>query len=978
MSAGAPWSVKGIDPKAREIAKDLARRSGMTLGEWLNQMILEDPEEDAPQTPVARRSPADITVERRLRLRRVDDAAAEAGMDRVSRALEALTDRIEVAERRSTQAIGGVDQAVAGFIHRLETAEIGHKSAAHKIDHLAADLRAEQGRMIDRLRRVEEEAAGPRSVEALRALEGAMGKLAGQFYESDARTRETALAAREDVATIARRVEALEAQPGAAAVVDDLVARIADRLEDAEARTSDAIRALEGSFSHLDERLGTAEARLGAERDQRFETLASELSKRVESARGELLRHFDEAADGRFDRIERAIGDLTGHVEVAEKRSAEAIEHMGREVVRIARNLDTRMTGVEHASARGVAETRGELGRIAEVVEHRFRRNEDGHAQALERLGQEIGKISEKMSERIASAERRAAMVADEVGDRLAQTADRLETRWGEASAELSDRIRASEERTAKLLDEAREKIDRTLARAERPEPVAEVAEAPVAPAFAPLPEPAFAPPPAPAPALVPAQAAAAAPAPIADWLADETYAEETSAVLESLFDQPAPVFGHRHAESTSGAPAQARDADPYDADHGLDTDSRDAAFEDAFSGDTEFLSEAEFAAREPLSTREAIEAARAAARQSARPRDEERGGFGFSIGGLKLGSKTRLNERIARESKRESSMVKTAALSSAFAVTLTSAVVGYKLILAEPTRGPTPTKKPSTGPLKIVEPDTTPIAAAALTTQSAPTGQIANPTAPADADDADAEMADVAAPPPHRTAPAPKPAPTRTPPTPTLADTAMAASTTRPAPAAPTAVKARDDTRLGDIYQEAVRKLASGETGGVTLLTKAAALGYAPAEFHLGKLYESGDSGVAKDPALARQWTERAAAGGERRAMHNLALFYFDGVGGPKDLIQAAAWFHKAADLGLVDSQYNLGRLYEQGFGVQRDPIQAYRWYLIAAKAGDQESRAAAEQLKSSLPLQDLKEAERSAADFHPGRDDATRLAGR
>ena len=41
MSANAPWSVKGIDAKAREVAKDLARRSGMTLGEWLNQMILQ-------------------------------------------------------------------------------------------------------------------------------------------------------------------------------------------------------------------------------------------------------------------------------------------------------------------------------------------------------------------------------------------------------------------------------------------------------------------------------------------------------------------------------------------------------------------------------------------------------------------------------------------------------------------------------------------------------------------------------------------------------------------------------------------------------------------------------------------------------------------------------------------------------------------------------------------------------------------------
>ncbi|MFN7238166.1 MAG: hypothetical protein ACK5VL_10705, partial [Brevundimonas sp.] len=45
MSAAAPWSVKGIDPKAREIAKDLARRSGLTLGEWLNTMILDEDED---------------------------------------------------------------------------------------------------------------------------------------------------------------------------------------------------------------------------------------------------------------------------------------------------------------------------------------------------------------------------------------------------------------------------------------------------------------------------------------------------------------------------------------------------------------------------------------------------------------------------------------------------------------------------------------------------------------------------------------------------------------------------------------------------------------------------------------------------------------------------------------------------------------------------------------------------------------------
>lgn len=35
----SPWSVKGVDPEAREAAKIAARRSGQTLGAWLTQTI---------------------------------------------------------------------------------------------------------------------------------------------------------------------------------------------------------------------------------------------------------------------------------------------------------------------------------------------------------------------------------------------------------------------------------------------------------------------------------------------------------------------------------------------------------------------------------------------------------------------------------------------------------------------------------------------------------------------------------------------------------------------------------------------------------------------------------------------------------------------------------------------------------------------------------------------------------------------------
>jgi localization factor PodJL len=44
MKPGIPWSVKGIEPEARAAAKQAARRAGITLGEWLNSVILDQSE----------------------------------------------------------------------------------------------------------------------------------------------------------------------------------------------------------------------------------------------------------------------------------------------------------------------------------------------------------------------------------------------------------------------------------------------------------------------------------------------------------------------------------------------------------------------------------------------------------------------------------------------------------------------------------------------------------------------------------------------------------------------------------------------------------------------------------------------------------------------------------------------------------------------------------------------------------------------
>ena len=46
MKSGGPWNLRGLRPETREAARDAARRSGMSVGEWLNNVIQQDEDDD--------------------------------------------------------------------------------------------------------------------------------------------------------------------------------------------------------------------------------------------------------------------------------------------------------------------------------------------------------------------------------------------------------------------------------------------------------------------------------------------------------------------------------------------------------------------------------------------------------------------------------------------------------------------------------------------------------------------------------------------------------------------------------------------------------------------------------------------------------------------------------------------------------------------------------------------------------------------
>jgi len=928
MTAAAPWSVKGIDPKAREVAKDLARRSGMTLGEWLNRMIIEGEGFDAasleafgePSRPSLavnndRANPSYYETARGgapSRIEAREHPADEVG--RVAVALDRLTDRIEAAEKRSAQAISGIDESVRGALQRLVAAEREQVAVAARFEGVADEIKTEQTRAAERLRRIEAEAAGPRSAEALRALEGALGKVAGHLYEGEARTRET-------IAHLEHRLDAQAGVGDPSALVEEVVARLGQRLEAAEARTSEALQALNTSFSALDGRLRTVESSNPGEGVQkRLDDLAGSLTQRMEAARLEMAAKLRESADGRFDRMEHKLGEMTAHVQAAEQRSAQAIERMGREVVGMADALNRR---VQTSEARNTAA----IEQVAASIDQKLNRADSVQAQALEKLGAEIARITEKLAERISNAERRNALAIDDVGDQVTRVTDRLNQRHERTSQELVDRIRQSEERTARLLEEAREKIDTRLAEAQRraaEQAIAAAAPPPARPAPSPfddgerfsfggeaVPEDVFHQP----AAFIPPHAPASTPARTAAPAVFEAPVFEAPAFPAS---EPAALeFGDEDFEAADGFVSALEPETAFEpaADHDGDFSAPDFATSDFATSD--FAAPEEPAApSRPLSTREVIEQARAAARQAAAAGDAKgkdkakvkKPGTSLFAGFGAKGS----------EKKAKKGAVKTALMVSATAAFMGVGAAGYIMSSAHGS-GPLPDRvaqglsSKTTEEIRAAEADTSPAsarAAVALTSQ-----------APVEATTISTDI--------------------------------------------PPAAAAAPGENAQALYDDGVRRIEAKDRTGLESLRKAANLGLPRAQFYLAKMYEVGEGGVKKDLVEARRWTERAATAGEPRAMHNLALYYYKGEGGERNSTKAASWFRKASDLGLVDSQFNLAQLYEGGWGVSQNPTEAYKWYLIAARSGDTASRARATALRAQLTAEGQRIAERSASGF-------------
>jgi localization factor PodJL len=840
MTAAAPWSVKGIDPKAREVAKELARRSGMTLGEWLNRVILED---DMPE---------DVTSEEHFNARpyRVAIEAPKPFMSsptlnarpddlgRIAFALDRLTDRIEASETRTGLAISGVEHSVRHAMARIETAEREHLAVATRFDAAAEQLAAEQARAADRMRRMETELSGPRSAEAIKLLEEQVSRVVGQVAASDENTRAT-------LSDLEARLAAVPVGADPALVIEEAVSRLAQRLADAEGRTGDALDALRDSLVQLDQRMYAADGSVRGDMDHRLASLADDLTRRVEDARTEIAERLTAAGSGP---VEARLGQMAEQMAAAEARSAHAIEAMGREVLTMAETLNRRVQSAEQRSAEAIEQVGGEIARIAGAVENRLGRTDQLHAEALERLGEEIGKITERLTDRIIQSERRAAQAIDDVGEQVAKVTERIEQRHERAASDLAERIRQSEERTARLLENASARLSADPAAATSAEPAAaerldEVGtNLPAAPSIfgaelfsraEPVSQPALDP-------------------------SNPSFSDEDFAHVDAF----APADGF--------APIVESEADAETEVHAAEAQAvADRDIHPVLAA-VEFDEPEQAPATPQLSTREVIEKARAAARAAAaapraktlrsdrRPRQMRAGGL---FGALKT---------------RSASTWQTALMVAGGAAFLSVGAAGVVLM-----EGPAATHAAREA-LPFIETPRAAVALAAPPSTAAESRALpATPPARAAAPQPDAAGADyikVAA------------AVEQKQPGALAKLKAIAEGGNAPA-----------QMFLARLYETGQASVTQNLAEARRWTLRAAEAGEPTAMHNLALYYFRGEGGP-QDTAAAAQWFTKAAQHGVVDSQYNLGLLYQSGSGVPRDLAQAYKWFTIAANSG--DSQ--------------------------------------------------------------------------
>lgn len=1017
MKPGIPWSVKGIGSEAREAAKDAARRSGMTLGEWLNSVILEQTDDLSRSSHVApaRSRPATDTAIRledlahqlaRLTQKEQDTTAGLAYEQGPMGAfdtgtLERISTRVESNERQSLDAFAAVNERLNSISQQLNDSNRvwqpsrpedvpGYQALEGALRNIVEHIEISEKRtreqlrtMQDRMSDLSQRAASStdsritQNAQIIVSLENRLNDLAFRVEKSESATRNGLSPALENqLAQLAERIESVRqssesaiqraqtvAVQAARGELEEVESRIQTLLADTQgkigngAAPSPDLSRLHGEIESLNQRIDDLRADSASERDlNALKQAIEQLSARL--AQGPDMRSLSELAQ-KLDQS-RDVGGIGSQLGDIENRI---------------RDLDERLSGLMQGSQdtgafRGFEQHIASLSDRLAAAEQQF-----GHIGTLERS---IGQLFESIEQ----SRNWTHGIAEDAANRMAERLMEANPAWSNQQEKgPSPELRALEEGLAAVRASAeasdQRNQDTLVALHETLERIVEkLAEFETA---------------VPASIVPPPSTAGTIPLGMLP---------ETPVLPELPNLQPPPrdqrdagldVFGVPHTFSTAEPVRTAEPAaiSPQQATPSLDEPASDVESNAPPADD--FIAAARRAAQ--------------AAQQNAKKGTNDKLGKAVpKEKGRRFGLPSKFSVPFRAQAKSEkpkaepvivaakpvppvlpapkqgrgNAMARKAPLIIAGLVLLAAvAAISFKQFAGMRATPAMQTQSQSQAPIQTPSLATAKQLLDTLTSKvSAAVGQ---PIGTMPSPDVDPELGKTSA------MEKPKSEPLLTDEILTSAlpagksDATLGTIVAEPGQATHSAITtAVSDMPRADVQPESLRQAAAGGNAAAQFIVasryldgqsvqqdfaeaarwyqKAASQGLAPAQYRIATLFERG-KGVPLDMATARVWYERAAEGGNVRAMHNVAVIYASAQSEAPSYDKAARWFAAAASYGLRDSQFNLAVLYERGMGVQKSLGDALFWYSMAASQDDQDARKRADALAKSLPAATVSE---------------------
>ncbi len=376
MNAAKSWNINGVDESLQEVAMRMAQSRGMTLGEWLNEMIRRETGESASL-------PAEFAA---VLAQQTDPPADDRhDMDAIVRRLDELGAQLRALTLREQETAAGrleapAPQALAQIIERIEENE---RQAARALEEINARL--------DELARRLQEGTPAEDIAARQGeLETALHNVLRHLEQYEKRTTDTFEQLRE-------RLEQVAAQ----------AARAVALAEDAHAEegSNEEIRQLEEKLAALTRRLGEireeAEARARAYVDESVGNLARRVEAVHETSRalpGKVEALVTEVTGQRLAQVESQIEGMVGSLREKLETIAGSVIDVDRIGSRI-EELDRKLAEVSETAARRaeVEAIRGALEKLSAVVDEKADRK-DVEA-IVQRLDEMAGTLAEARRE---------------------------------------------------------------------------------------------------------------------------------------------------------------------------------------------------------------------------------------------------------------------------------------------------------------------------------------------------------------------------------------------------------------------------------------------------------------------------------------------------------------------------------------------------------------------------------------------------